>query len=234
MIFKHEGTKYPFEQWLAIFGEENNYLAPFVSNVSDDFSFEIIDEKLCLGRKDFKPFRLEPEKLLNYHRNFFKGHSILKEPLAKAVGIKKVSEAPKVIDLTCGTMSDSMLFVSFGCEVMAFERNPIFAALITDALKHSSVEHFQFHFGQYSGGESGVLYFDPMYSHPNAKTAPKKEMALLREIISEDRDAQSFISQFLGKQRIVIKRPIKAEPLLAKPHHAISGKSTRYDVYLPA
>ena len=60
-------------------------------------------------------------------------------------------------------------------------------------------------------------------------------MAMFHHPVGKDNDAEALISAALprAKKRIVVKRPRLAECLHPKPAFQITGKSTRYDVYLP-
>jgi len=66
----------------------------------------------------------------------------------------------------------------------------------------------------------------------------KKEMRLIREIVGVDADAARLMQVALdtAQSRVVLKWPLRADPLpgLPKPSHQISGKSTRYDVFVKA
>lgn len=58
----------------------------------------------------------------------------LKQPLAKAVGIKSGSDRPTVIDATGGWGEDSWLMASLGCHVLTVERDRVMATLLKDGL----------------------------------------------------------------------------------------------------
>ncbi len=59
----------------------------------------------------------------------------IKQPLAKALGIRKASDAmPVVIDATAGWGEDSWLMAGLGCRVLMVERNKILATLLRDGL----------------------------------------------------------------------------------------------------
>ena len=63
-----------------------------------------------------------------------------------------------------------------------------------------------------------VIYFDPMYSEKNEKALPKKEMRIFREVVGVDLDAESTAKSLLKmSKRLVIKRSIKAKPILDNP-----------------
>ena len=176
-------------------------------------------------------------KILDYHKKFFYKHSIYKEPLAKAIGLKPKQLDITVADATCGFMGDTLLLKAFGLKnLYIFERNPLAAALIINAIDVFDLK-LPFTYGELNSESApgfDVIYFDPMYQETNKKAAPKKEMLFFREFLGADLDAQEKAENLLRltKKRLVIKRSIKADPLIKGVHHTVKGKSTAYDVYL--
>jgi 16S rRNA (guanine1516-N2)-methyltransferase len=82
-----------------------------------------------------------------------------------------------------------------------------------------------------------VIYIDPMFPSRSKSALVKKEMQFFHDIVGDDKDSEKLLlkSLALAKKRIVVKRPRLAEKLTEtiQPAFDISGKSTRYDVYLP-
>ncbi len=80
-----------------------------------------------------------------------------------------------------------------------------------------------------------VVYLDPMYPHRTKSALVKKEMRRLRNVVGGDDDAHKLLEaalQYAG-QRVVVKRPHPSPPLGdMKPDFAITGKKTRFDVYM--
>jgi 16S rRNA (guanine1516-N2)-methyltransferase len=80
-----------------------------------------------------------------------------------------------------------------------------------------------------------VIYMDPMFPDKTKHSLAKKEMRLFREIAGADEDVNLLLEKALQKaaKRVVIKRP-RQSPYVnnARPHFAISGKSSRFDVYM--
>ncbi|MCT4640662.1 MAG: class I SAM-dependent methyltransferase [Bacteriovoracaceae bacterium] len=193
-----------------------------------------IDDKKLIVVNDKSKIFIDIDRDLEYHKKFFYKHSIYKEPLAKAIGLKKGQLKPKVVDTTGGFLSDSLLLLSFGLDVSVCERNPLSAMLIQNAIDNTHVE-LDFSYGCITDLklDADVAYYDPMYSHKNEKTSPKKHMKLFRDFIGVDEDSVSTAKFLIDNyKRVVIKRSVKAPFLIDLPSHSISGKSTRYDVYM--
>lgn len=188
------------------------------------------------------PIGIEIDKTLSRHEEFFKRSSLQKELLARAIGLKG-AHRPNVTDLTAGLLGDSLLFLSFGCEVKAIERHPVIAFLIRSAIlnaQHPAVKKLTFcesDAGQFlsENPPTEVLYFDPMFEDANAKAMPRKEMRIFRNVIQEDLDAEAVFAQALKvkPKRLVVKRPRYSRQLSPIKPVEFLGKATRYDVYFP-
>jgi 16S rRNA (guanine1516-N2)-methyltransferase len=186
------------------------------------------------------PIGIEIDRELARHDEYFKKSSLQKELLARALGVKGPYR-PKVLDLTAGMLGDSLLMLSFGCQVWACERNPVIRHLIESALKNAQHPKLSnFHFLASSAEKvltappsTDVVYFDPMFEDANEKTSPKKEMRIFRNMVGPDLDAQEVFQQALDLRvkRLVVKRPRHSHFLVKKPAVEYIGKSTRYDVY---
>lgn len=186
------------------------------------------------------PIGIEVDRVLQRHEDFFKRSSLHKELLARAIGIKG-GLRPSVIDLSAGLLGDALMFLAFGCEVVACERHPVVRFLIESALQnaqHAKVSRLKFHpisaaeyLSQITDPE--VIFFDPMFEDANAKTSPRKEMRIFRNVVGTDSDAEGVFHLALSKKpkRLVIKRPKQSTYLGKRPDVEYIGKSTRYDVY---
>lgn len=188
-------------------------------------------------KNKLKPLFYDIESHFEQHR--YRNYALSKEPLYKAIGLKKGLNL-KVVDATFGEGKDAMLLVHFGAKVTSFERNPYLAPLILSDLKNMNNpklnESFRFIYGDSRtiSPEGDVLYYDPMYAHSaNTKAKPRKEIQVFREIVGNDTDNQEFLKWALSKySRVVVKRPLKGDYLMDGASHSFKGKSTRYDVYL--
>jgi 16S rRNA (guanine1516-N2)-methyltransferase len=230
------------EQLLTPEGPEFSELNNFSICQNVDLSFEWIDGQYWLHSDVPKerPIGIEIDRELTRHEEYFKKSSLQKELLAKAIGVKGPYR-PKIMDLTAGMLGDSLLFLSFGCEVWASERHPVIKFLIKSALmnaKHPKIQNFHFlsedaDIVLESPPAVEVLYYDPMFEDANDKTSPRKEMRIFRSIVGKDQDAISIFQKALSKKpkRLVVKRPKQSIHLSQKPSVEYIGKSTRYDVY---
>lgn len=174
-----------------------------------------------------------------------------RQALARAVGLKKGWQ-PAVIDATAGLGRDGFILAALGCHVHMLERSPILAVLLEDALQRAVLseetaeivqERLQFtqadsmdFLGNLQHEEfPDVIYLDPMYPERTKSSLVKKEMRLLRWIAGDDRDAARLLSIALGcaRKRVIVKRPRLAPTLnTMRPSHQITGKNSRFDVYL--
>jgi 16S rRNA (guanine1516-N2)-methyltransferase len=189
----------------------------------------------------------------------------LNQPIAKAVGFKKKSEPPSVIDATAGWGEDAWLLAALGCPVLAVERNRVIATLLRDGLFRAGAEHPEVltrihlitsdarhmlrRIARGSADEGGddlppqmqaflhpdVVYLDPMF--PGAatrKTAERKPLKVLRRLVGDDVDGAELFdwAMAVAGKRVVVKRPIKADPLRGKASVTFKGKGLRWDVYV--
>ncbi|OUR95324.1 hypothetical protein A9Q84_15925 [Halobacteriovorax marinus] len=179
-------------------------------------------------------------ELWQSHSN--KKYTNSKEPLAKALGIKRAGET-HVWDLTCGSGKDSILILKFGAKVTAFERNPSVAALLLLAQTEFESKSFEVHYGQASKhlkllaiNPPDVFYYDPMYPEEGKKKTalPRKEMQVFRELVGRDEDIEDVFdwAKRSGVKRFVIKRGVKSPTLKSKPSSQFVGKTARYDLYV--
>ncbi len=228
---------------------------------SPDYLLHISTEKLEL-RKVPEPSRKRPAKALSISIDFAAGKSQHRrlhgggkgQDIAKAVGLHKIQN-PTILDLTAGMGGDAFVLASLGAEVTMLERNTIVHALLDDALDRASlivdeeleeilarlslVKHSAMNYLE-SLGEADlpdVIYFDPMFPSRNKTAQAKKEMQFFHDVVGDDEDSESVFLLALtkAKKRIVVKRPRLAEKLTEtlEPAFQITGKSTRYDIYLP-
>lgn len=176
------------------------------------------------------------------------------QDIAKAIGLHKIKN-PSVLDLTAGMGGDSFVLATLGANITMVERNPIVHALLKDALARVSLsadselqdilsrieltneDAFVFLDNLNEETLPDVIYLDPMFPVRSKSAQVKKEMQFFHDIVGDDNDSEKLLLKaiHLANKRIVVKRPRLAEKLTEdfQPDFVISGKSTRYDVYLP-
>jgi len=218
---------------LAITGESNS-----------DFQLVITSERLEL--RDVRNPRLSPVcvdftslDLRPYSNNLSR-----RQPLARAIGKKTRT----VVDATAGYGQDALLLALMGFHVTAIERSPVVAALSRDGLqrfiKHTGI-NLSGRLQRVMGDSRSLLpalvprpdaiYLDPMFPPKRRKSAAvKKEMQLLRDLVGDDADAVELldICCAIAGDRVVVKRPDDAPPLVPEPSMSLTGKLVRYDIYL--
>lgn len=174
------------------------------------------------------------------------GHN---EPLGRAVGIGK-REQLKVVDATAGLGRDGFVLADLGCEVTLVERSAIAFALLQDGIARARLADDSWlqevsgrlrlhhddslHFLSTSNEIIDVVYLDPMFPASKKSARAKKEMWLFQELIGPGDGEAALLEQALeaSSWRVVVKRPVKAPSLEGpRPHHSISGKTVRFDVY---
>lgn len=181
-------------------------------------------------------------------RHLRKRSGLLKQPLARAVGVRGIR--PVVWDATAGLGRDAWLLACMGCKVIAVERSPILWAMLQDALVRAArvkelrpiVDNLELIVADarqllaaVSPGEApDVVYLDPMFSAKKKSALPKKEMRVLRRLVGDDADAGELLEAALrvALRRVVVKRLRHAFPLRPHPDINYQGKIARYDVYL--
>ncbi len=170
------------------------------------------------------------------------------QALPRAIGMKS-GHIPNVVDATAGLGRDAFLMASLGANVTLIERSKHMFELLETGIEQARVH----------GGEIGdiaqrmtllfgdakallpslapdVILIDPMHPERKKSALVKKEMRLIRDIVGVDGDAPELMRVALAsaQKRVVLKWPQKADPMagLPAPSHQITGKSTRYDVFM--
>ena len=172
------------------------------------------------------------------------------QALARAIGLKKGWQ-PTVVDATAGLGRDGFILAHLGCHVHMLERSPILAAMFEDGLQKAKqatqtaeaasriqfiqAESKEFLLKLKQQARPDVIYLDPMFPERTKSSLVKKEMRILRELAGDDQDAGELLKIALhcARNRVVVKRSRLAPTLDdTAPSHAITGKTSRFDVYL--
>jgi 16S rRNA (guanine1516-N2)-methyltransferase len=179
------------------------------------------------------------------------------ELLVRAIRGRK-KDAQTVLDATAGLGRDSFILASHGLVVQMFERNPLVLALLSDALHRARqsddadvsgiVAKMHLHAGdvrtylddlkadEQTDNQPDVIYLDPMFPETKNSALVKKDMQVFHHLVGADEDADNLLvaARRVAKQRVVVKRPVKAVFLAdEKPAYQLVGKAIRFDVYLP-
>lgn len=168
--------------------------------------------------------------------------------LGRAAGLPRRPD-PELLDATAGLGRDGFTLAALGAQVTMVERHPQIAALLEDA-RIRALDDARLHAAAarvqviqadaltvLASGRWDVIYLDPMYPHSAKSALPQKEMQIFRELTGGDPDADALLAAALtaARQRVVVKRPLRAPPLGGTPPALqMSGTQARFDVYLIA
>ncbi len=172
------------------------------------------------------------------------------EMLVKAARLKGLEGTPTAIDATAGLGEDALLLAAAGFTVTLFERNPVIAALLQDALTRAAeVPELREIVGRMELREGDsvqalraletppdIILLDPMFPARRKSGLIGKKLQLLQRLEAPCADEAALLDAAIhaGPRRVVIKRPLKG-PFLAerKPAYSIRGKAVRYDCIVP-
>ena len=180
------------------------------------------------------------------------------EILLRAAGIKggramvpgDGGERPlRVADATAGLGEDALLLAAAGCEVLLFERDPVIAALLRDALRKAMLDEelqeaasrMTLHEADSIAelpllkGSVDVVLLDPMFPERQKSGLVGKKFQLLHQIEQPCADEAALFAAAEASEpgRIAVKRPLKGPHLAGRrPDYALFGKAIRYDCYL--
>ncbi|MCK4861164.1 MAG: class I SAM-dependent methyltransferase [Rhodobacteraceae bacterium] len=170
------------------------------------------------------------------------------QALPKAIGMKS-GNTPRVVDATAGLGRDAFLLASLGSEVTLIERSDEMHRLLAEGMERARlaggevaevIARMTLLHGDarvlLKGMSPDVVLVDPMHPPRKNSALVKKEMRLIREIVGTDKDSTDLMRVALecARKRVVLKWPQKADPMegIRAPSHQITGKSTRYDVFM--
>jgi 16S rRNA (guanine1516-N2)-methyltransferase len=148
---------------------------------------------------------------------------------------------------------DAFVLATLGCTVTLIERTTPIYLLLNDALERvqqsndehvkqitsrmTLLHHNSLHYLQHLTPTDypAVIYLDPMFPNREKSAKVKKDMLFFQTLVGKDNDSKQLLHTARSKaqKRIVVKRPRHADYLADKPNFQITGKSIRYDIYLP-
>ena len=165
--------------------------------------------------------------------------------IKKAIGKNKAQL--KIFDATAGSLVDTIIFLKLGHKVVACEQSKILYRLLNDAILRAKKEYDFFDNLSFINSDSAVIidsyldsdifYFDPMFEEVKQNIKRSGTLQKIRNVLSfeklEDTSAQIF-DHILKKKykKVIVKRPIKSNPLYEKINYQVKGKAIRYDVYV--
>ena len=172
-----------------------------------------------------------------------------RELLVRAARVRGVG-SPTAVDATAGLGEDSLLLAAAGFTVTMFEKDPVIAALLRDALERAaSVPELAAPVGRMTlvegdsvtglrdlGFQPDVVFLDPMFPERTKSAAVKKKFQLLHRLESPCDDEAGLLGAALaaGPRKVVVKRPAKGPALAGvRPGYSMAGKAVRYDVVVP-
>ena len=165
--------------------------------------------------------------------------------IKKAIGKNKVQL--KIFDATAGSLIDTIIFLKLGHKVVACEQSKILYRLLNDAILRAKKEYDFFDNLSFINSDSALIidsyldsdifYFDPMFEELKQNIKRSGTLQKIGNVLSfeklEDTSAQIFDHMLKKKyKKVIVKRPIKSNPLYEKINYQVKGKAIRYDVYV--
>ena len=166
--------------------------------------------------------------------------------LKKALG--KTKERFNIFDATAGLLSDSMIFLSLGHNVVAVEQSKIIYLLVNDAIhrarnKKLLLKNLKFIHGnsivsyKKSKKSFDIIYLDPMYPVTKKKIKKSGDLRSIGSILELENlfdKGDYLIDQFMKVdcKKLILKRPLKSETTYSNINYQVKGKTTRFDIYL--
>lgn len=173
-------------------------------------------------------------------------NNLNRELLVKASRLKGVPGPLTAADATAGLGEDALLLAAAGLHVHLYERNPIIALLLDDALRRGAedpklapvIRRMYLHMGDSIAmlpqltPSPDIVVLDPMFPGRQKSGLIKKKFQLLHHLENPCSEEQALLHAAIScrPRRIVIKRPLKG-PCLAgtAPSYSLKGRAIRYD-----
>lgn len=182
-------------------------------------------------------------------RSRLKPGKLQRELLVRAARVKDAGDCPFAVDATAGLGEDALLLAAAGFRVRLYERDPIVAALLRDALQRAAcvpdladaVARMSLHEGDSIEELSrldeapDVVLLDPMFPVRTKSASTKKKFQLLHKLEHPCDDEEALLGAAVAAhpRKVVVKRPPKGPHLAGvEPAYSLAGKAIRYDVYV--
>ena len=165
--------------------------------------------------------------------------------LKKALG--KNTNKLNIFDATAGLLTDTMIFLSLGHQVVAVEQSKILFSLVSDAILRAEnvipeLKNLKFINGnsieiyKKKNYQCDVVYLDPMYPILKKNIKKSGNLGTIKHILKLEnlKNNDEIISTFLKSnyKKIILKRPLKSEKNYSNINYQVKGKTTRFDIYL--
>ncbi|MBO4280246.1 MAG: class I SAM-dependent methyltransferase [Lachnospiraceae bacterium] len=171
------------------------------------------------------------------------------ELLVKAAKRNTFGADATAIDATAGLGEDSFLLAAAGFSVRMYERDPVIAELLEDAIARGLrdpelseiVSRMELVKGDSIEGmkelseRPDVILLDPMFPKRQKSALVKKKFQLIHglEKPCENEEELYEAAVSAGPHRLIVKRPVKGPNLAGrKPDYSLTGKAIRYDCYI--
>jgi len=173
-------------------------------------------------------------------------NNLNRELLVRAAKIKGIQTPPTAVDATAGLGEDAFLLAAAGFQMRLYERNPIIAALLFDALRRGGedpelspiLRRMELRIGDSISAlprlaePPDVVVLDPMFQARQKSGLVKKKFQLLHQLEQPCMEEQALLDAAIScrPRKIVIKRPAKGAFLAGvKPSYSLKGNAIRYD-----
>ena len=210
-------------------------------NIESDLILQFDEDGLSLVSKNMK---LHGDFTNTIRR--IKQSNLEKELLIHAAKIKGKKQDLIAIDATAGMGEDSLLLAAYGFKVNLYEKNPIIAELLKDALERAKqtpelkeivarmevFEEDSIIAMSKLDYKPDVILLDPMFPERTKSALIKKKFQILHQIETPCTNEKELLDSAIkaNPKKIVIKRPLKGEYLAGiKPSYSVKGNSIRYD-----
>ena len=185
-------------------------------------------------------------------RNMIKrvlGGRLQHEKLLRAVRFREDVHGMLAVDATAGLGEDSFILAAAGFSVLMCEYNPVIAALLRDALDRARIDpdigeiarRMELREGssidilESLGWKPDVIYLDPMFPAKKKSGISTKKLQIFQKLETPCANEEELLAAAFAAdpRRIVIKRPIRGEPLAGRrPGFSIVCRNVRYDCHV--
>jgi 16S rRNA (guanine1516-N2)-methyltransferase len=177
------------------------------------------------------------------------GGRLQHEKLLRAVRFREDIHGMLAVDATAGLGEDSFILAAAGFSVLMCEYNPVIAALLRDALDRARIDpdigeiarRMELREGSSIdilgslGWKPDVIYLDPMFPAKKKSGISTKKLQIFQKLETPCANEEELLAAAFAAdpRRIVIKRPIRGEPLAGRrPGFSIDCRNVRYDCHV--